>query len=605
MDRTPQTENKTRLERARLNRPSKIREGKPTSRHELVAEVNEWLRRERPHSSVRCSYRHVYRLETGITKQPHSPVREAICGVLDAAPEQLGFTPRKNIPRRRAGDKRTAPQTIPLPADVSLGCPTCTDHSRSHGHGEHAPPTPRPATAAVDIPHRLPIGFYLMPPVCCAVHHRDFGIVFDAVKRETGLKDSDLAEVTGLPAERIAKVIQRKQRISKIHHIVAIANALGIRAEQLGFRNAPALHAGRSLRGWAIKVDLTLQALAPIPPVADPGNRGLGLVALIPARTGHPRRFGMTQVIGIEHATAALRAEDYRGAGVSQARATSALREALVLGAGDCTDNVRAQWTIATSDLAKTAAWIAHDREDHDTAKRLWTVAADLASDTDHPRRAALLTDIHLAHAHAVLHYVGPDEAMKIVEQARDVARDRACSAGEVAHGYIEIVAAWCHGATGNTRATRAALGRGLDHYARADRVRAAPWEKFLLTDAELAAQQGHAFFQLAMTHPDYAETAIEHLTRATDGYGSDYRRFQEINSPNVARAWILYGEKESGIRAVRAATTVAAKTRSRRVASRLMALHGATAVYQSDSEVRRLRADLITTVTAIRDGAT
>lgn len=77
--------------------------------------------------------------------------------------------------------------------------------------------------------------------------------------------------------------------------------------------------------------------------------------------------------------------------------------------------------------------------------------------------------------------------------------------------------------------------------------ITVAPWAAHL-TPAELAAQQGHARYTLALAtaDPKHAARAAPLLQQAVDDYGPAYARSRAINLPGLAGAHALAGDLDT-----------------------------------------------------------
>ena len=115
---------------------------------------------------------------------------------------------------------------------------------------------------------------------------------------------------------------------------------------------------------------------------------------------------------------------------------------------------------------------------------------------------------------------------------------------------YLASNQAWCHAAHGDARACDRALGQAVEHFSRADPGAAAPWAAHV-DAAELAAQQGHAHYTLALATAEvtHAARAVPLLREAVDGYGPAYARSRAVNLAGLAGAQALTGDLDTAAR--------------------------------------------------------
>ena len=131
------------------------------------------------------------------------------------------------------------------------------------------------------------------------------------------------------------------------------------------------------------------------------------------------RRVGHTDVDMIEAVTAAFRTQDFQyGGGLSRTAAVAQLRAMLPLQDVSCPDEVRGRLLLALADLAKTAAHMTYDVEQHDAARRLWMIALDTARRAEHPRSTDLTAAVLQDMADQAVHLDRPQEALKLVQLA-------------------------------------------------------------------------------------------------------------------------------------------------------------------------------------------
>lgn len=98
------------------------------------------------------------------------------------------------------------------------------------------------------------------------------------------------------------------------------------------------------------------------------------------------------------------------GGGLCHSAAVAQLRSVLPLHEAACTTAVREQLLVATADLAMAAAYASYDAEHHDDARRLFTLALNIAQQAEDPRAADLTAFLLMDMADQALHLRQPRE---------------------------------------------------------------------------------------------------------------------------------------------------------------------------------------------------
>jgi hypothetical protein len=305
-----------------------------------------------------------------------------------------------------------------------------------------------------------------------------------------------------------------------------------------------------------------------------------------------PRQVGAADVDAIERASDALRRCDFaHGGGLARAATIAQLRSVLRLREAAASPAIRVRLDIAAADLAMLTAWCSYDVEQHDQARRLWTVALDLCRHTAQPRAADLAVDILLDMAHQSLHLNRPDEALRLVGLGLVVENDSPSAVSDATRSYLSSVQSWGYAVLGDTTACERALGRGEQHFAAVDPGTALPWAAHVDT-AEFTAQQGHAWYLLSATRPDAAARAVPLLTAATSAQGSDYARTRAVNFAGLAGSLARAGDIDAAIGVGRHALKEITRTSSRRAYQRLRMFDDCLVVHQT-ADVADLRHDI------------
>ena len=325
------------------------------------------------------------------------------------------------------------------------------------------------------------------------------------------------------------------------------------------------------------------------------------LETLLPAGGDHTdvRRVGDGDVDVIEAVTAAFRAQDFQyGGGVSRAAAVAQLRAMLPLQDVSCSDAVRGRLLVALADLAKTAAWMTFDVEDHDAARRLWMIALDTARRAEHPRSTDLTVTVLLNMTNqAVLHLDRPQEGLKLVQLAGVTAASGKYPISVSTRVHTTAYLGLCRAALGEAQPCQAALSQTLEDFAEVDPTTAPPWAQHV-TVAEIAAQQGHSLFLLSRTDPAYAPQAIEQLRTAAEGDGPAYARSRALRLPGLAASHFFAGNHDMAVQVGHQAVTAISRLYSPRACTRLRWLDAAAQPHASTPDVTELRERIRTTLT-------
>ncbi|MGH3997731.1 MAG: hypothetical protein ACRDTJ_09750, partial [Pseudonocardiaceae bacterium] len=294
----------------------------------------------------------------------------------------------------------------------------------------------------------------------------------------------------------------------------------------------------------------------------------------------------------------ALRRCDFaHGGGLARAAAIAQLRSVLRLREAAATPAIRIRLDIAAADLAMLTAWCSYDVEQHDQARRLWTVALELSRRTDHPHAADLAVAVLLDMAHQSLHLGCPDDALRLVGFGLAVENNFPAAVSDATRSHLASVQSWSYAVLGDTTAYQRAVGRAEQHFAAVDPRTASPWTAFIDT-AEFTAQQGHAYYLLSATVPDAAARAVSLLTEATSAYGSDYARSRAVNLAGLAGSHARADDVDTAVRIGRQALEEISRISSRRAYQRLRMLDDCLAVHQT-ADVAQLRHDIHTACAA------
>lgn len=449
---------------------------------------------------------------------------------------------------------------------------------------------------------QLDVEFFVREPVRRALAGYDFGYLFRAVRRHVGLTQQELGNVLELDQDRISRIERGERRLRDISIIARVASRLGIPPGLLGFDPGtvsvewPDVGETRAV-DWVRRRDFSWIVAGIILGVGVDALDAERLDALLPTgrAASATTRIGLADVEAIEQATAAFRHSDFsRGGGVCRPMAVAKLRSVLALHHAACDSAVRGRLMLATADLGMVAAWASYDAERHNDARRLWMIALSVARQADHPRATDLAADLLLDMAHQALHLRRPHEALSLVQLGYGVAASRTHPVSACTASYLASNQAWCHAAQGDARACDRALGQAIEHFSQADPGAAAPWAAHVDT-AELAAQQGHAYYTLALATAEvkHAARAVPLLREAVEGYGPAYARSRAVNLAGLAGAQALTGDLDTAAHTSHHAVNEITVLASPRAYDRLRTLDTVLQPYATEPAIGEIRGEI------------
>lgn len=445
----------------------------------------------------------------------------------------------------------------------------------------------------------LPVGFFTSRAMRTALSEHDFGAVFGAIRDCTGLSQTQLAALVGLSQARVSEVEAGARRLTGAKLAARISSVFAVPAQLLGFHVDNADPAVGSLASeemdWVNRRDfVTLATAAALGSRLHPELERLAHV--LPGRLNSVTRprIGDADIDAIEAISDGFRRWDLaHGGGLCRSAALSQLHQIAALDEGVCSPNVRARLQLATAELASMAGWLAYDIEDHNAARRLWTYALHTAQCADGNLRSTdLMVIILLDMAHQALHLRQPKDAFAFCRLAAATSTGRRHPVSHITAGYIHTVTAWCWATLSEPEPTRRALADSQTGYAAASADTIPPWA-WIVTEAEIAAQQGHALYLLSLTHPEFAEPAAARLTAAADGHPAEHERSRAVVLPTLAVAHFRAGDIDSAVRIGQDAVTAVTALSSQRCYARLRDLDTVAARHRSASGVLELRADI------------
>ncbi|MGH3833789.1 MAG: helix-turn-helix domain-containing protein [Pseudonocardiaceae bacterium] len=399
----------------------------------------------------------------------------------------------------------------------------------------------------------LPESFYDQVGLDAALAGFDFGTVFQHVRAAKHWSQQTLAEFLGWEQRRISAIETGKRALRDIGTVVTMANQLAIPAGKLGFTHGITVGGGTSTGrkgSWVDRRDFVEHVAGLTLVSAATGLDIDRLTALLPdAEPTGTRHVGAADVDAIEQATAALRRQDFtHGSGRARDAAVTQLRVTLPLLDAQITPEVRPRLFLATADLATQAGWMSYDGHQHDSARRLWMIALDLARASEHPQDSDLTVYLLADMALQAVHLGRPQEALRLAH----LGHTAAISPHPVSASTTSLLAniqARTLAIQGDAAGCDRALGQALDHFAAIDPATAPPWTAYL-GHTGISGHQGSASYMLALhgRDPHAAARAVPLLRQAVDGFGSGYARLRALYLPDLAGAFALTGDVDTAI---------------------------------------------------------
>lgn len=451
----------------------------------------------------------------------------------------------------------------------------------------------------------MPAGFFTSRAMRTALSEHDFGVLFGAIRECTGMSQSQLAALTGLSQARVSEVESGTRRLTGAKLVARISTVFAVPAQLLGFHVDTAEPLAGSLAceevDWVKRRDfVTLATAAALGSSLHPELERLAHV--LPGRLDPVTRprIGDTDIDAIEAISDGFRRWDLaHGGGLCRSAALSQLHQVAALDNAVCAPKVRARLQLATAELASMAGWLAYDIEDHNSARRLWTFALHTAQRAeDNPRSTDLMVVVLLDIAHQALHLRRPKDGLAFCRLAAATSTSRRHPVSPITSGYVHTVTAWCWAALGEPEPTRRALANSRSEYSvtpeySVTRSDATPPWAWLVTEAEIAAQHGHAWHLLSVARPEFAESAVAQLTAAAHGHPAEHERSRAALLPTLAVSHFQAGDTDSAVKVGRDAVAAVTALSSQRCYARLRDLDTVAARHRSDPDVADLRSQI------------
>ncbi|MGH3808717.1 MAG: helix-turn-helix domain-containing protein [Pseudonocardiaceae bacterium] len=476
-------------------------------------------------------------------------------------------------------------------------CPDCGARlRRGREAGELCDPCQRTGTRLV-----LPPGFYDNPVLLAALEALDFGRVFRAIRAHTHWSQESLGDYLGFEQRRISAIENGKRPLHDLPTVIRVANQIAIPAGRLGFTHGVTVErrtttgrkgSGVNRRNFVEHVTgLTISA----------GLAGLDidrLTALLPqAEPTGTRHIGPADVETIEQATAVFARQDHaHGGEVARDTAIAHLQATLPLLDAETTPEVRPRLYLATALLATQAGWISFDVERHDAARRLWSIALDVAGDAKDPRGSDLTVFVLQNMVEQAVHLGRPKEALRLAYLGHSIAAGPYPVSASTT-SFLASIQAKAHAAQGDAMACDRALGQAIEQFSSIDPATRPSWGSWF-SEAHFAAFQGSAHYKLALASrdPRAAGRAVPLLHHAVDGVGPDYARPRALYLSDLAGAHAIAGDTDTAVALGHQAIDAVTALHSPRLYDQLRVLNTALEPLHASAGVAELRDRLAAT---------
>jgi len=451
---------------------------------------------------------------------------------------------------------------------------------------------------------RLPADFFDQEPIVAMLAGYEFGPFFLIVRGLAHWTQQTFGGVIGLEQSEISAIERGDYRLRNIEIIARMAQGLQIPPARLNFPDirvtvGAAGVAGREDVSWVDRRDFGGHIAAAVLGIAGAGGLDIDrLRSLLPQ--GEPtgsRHVGVADVEVIEQFTAAFKRQDFtHGSGLIRDAAVAQVNTALPLLDAQISPEVRPRLMIATAHLAMQAGYASFDVEQHESARRLWMIALDLARHAGHPLGTDLTVYVLYDLALQALHLRRPDEALHLTRVGHTAAIGR-YPVSPSTFSWLAGIQAQAYAAQRDAVARDRALGQAEDHFAAIDPANRPLWGASH-DAASLAVDQGAAYYAQALAGRDSraAGQAVPLLRRAVDHFGPSYTKWRGLFLPDLSGAHALAGDGDIAVTVGHQALDAVTALSSPRAHNRLRTLHTVLEPLHTSPGVTELRDRLTTT---------
>ncbi|MGC0416764.1 hypothetical protein [Embleya sp. AB8] len=247
----------------------------------------------------------------------------------------------------------------------------------------------------------------------------------------------------------------------------------------------------------------------------------------------------------------------------------------------------RARLLGLTAELALLAGWMSYDTGLQPGAQKYMVLALHAAKECDD---APLGANVLGVMARQMIHYEMSEDALELIHLAQYGSRD---AGGPALQAMLYALEGRAYAALGNADRCRRALD--LAEQALADtRPETEPdWIRYF-DRAELLAESGHAYRDLAYTRPEFTAPAKERLSAAVRLLlgTREYVRSLALARVGLATVYLIERDPRGAADQAAAALEIAFRVRSERLIVRLRrTVAGLTGAFPADQGVRALAA--------------
>ncbi|MFC0040668.1 helix-turn-helix domain-containing protein [Actinomadura rayongensis] len=250
---------------------------------------------------------------------------------------------------------------------------------------------------------------------------------------------------------------------------------------------------------------------------------------------------------------------------------------------------------LALAELAKVAGSMAFDAGRHPVAQEYYRLAVRAAHASGLPRGRLLGAHVLAALARQQLDRDQPGDALDIVRLAFDGA---GADAPAQLRAMLRTREAWAYARTGRVQAYHRAVGLAAEQLdVASDNV---PYFVRSFDRAELAGTVGAGYRGLAavraaagLDHRTLTARSVHHISTALELRRPQQERNRAFDLIGLGRSYLLAGERERSVAAVREAVALCDTIRSGRAEQRLRRWRAEAAAYADAPVVAAMRADL------------
>jgi hypothetical protein len=276
-------------------------------------------------------------------------------------------------------------------------------------------------------------------------------------------------------------------------------------------------------------------------------------------------RIGRAELEALEATTRKFREWDATyGGGLRRKAVVGQLNEVTTLLQENHPDRTRRRLFRIASELSLLAGWMSYDIGIQPAAQRYYVLALHAAKESgDEPLGANVLTTM----SRQMIHLGRPEDALDLLRFAHDGSRDTATASTQA---VIHALRGRAYATLGDAQECQRAIGTAEDVFTHRTPASDPDWIKYF-SPAELAAENGHSYRDLAYRDHRFARRAEPLMGQAVEGFtGTYYVRSRTLNLIGLASTHLLRGEPEQACQVADHAVALAKEVRSARVTHRL-----------------------------------